>query len=434
MGSESRLSKRTVMIGLDGMPFGLIRDLAANGTMANTAQLIEDGSFRCMESSIPDISSVAWSSIITGTNPAEHGIFGFTDVAQGTYRLIYPSFDSLKALPFWERKGSGNSVILNVPSTFPARPLSGTMVSGFVALDLERATYPRSFVPFLVDADYRVDVDSRRAQQSVDLFLRELDRTLRARITVYRHLWEREDWNTFVLVFTGTDRLAHFLWDAYEDDQHRYHAAFLNHLYQIDQVIGEIARRTTDLDALVLLSDHGFEALHTDIYLNCFLRQQGFLKVKRDPPRGTQDIEEGTTVFALDPGRMYVNVEGRYPRGSVHPSDRPRVLKDLRAALGTLEVGGERVVRQLHYREEIYEGPWLQRAPDLVMLAEAGFNLRGSMRAQQLTGRGMFTGKHSQHDAFLLVRGELAQEVMPCHPKVSDVVSIIDGLRQRGQQ
>ena len=423
--------RRTVIVGLDGMPFGLIRDFAANDTMPNTRQLIEDGVLRQMASSIPEISSVAWSSIITGTNPGQHGIFGFTDLAPGTYRLIFPNFSSLKAPPFWARKDSGRSVVLNVPFTFPAQPLNGVLVAGFVALDLERATYPPSLVPWLRDVDYRVDVDSQAAHKSLDLFLRDLDRTLQARIAAYRYLWEKEDWDTFMLVFTGTDRLAHFLWDAYEDKEHPYHIAFLNHLYQVDQVIGEVAQRVTDGDVLILLSDHGFEALESDVYVNFFLREQDFLKVERDPPQRLQDMAEETLVFALDPGRMYVNIKGRYPRGAVHPSDREAVLNDLADALHALEINGRKVVRRLYRREELYEGPWLDQAPDLVILANEGFNLRGSVKARQLYGKEAFTGKHSQADAFLLVWGELDQEAVPDRPCVSDVVSVMDRLRGR---
>jgi len=229
-----------VIIGLDGMPYGLMDRFGRDGTMPNFGRLARDGIFRQMASSIPAVSSVAWSSIITGANPGEHGVFGFTDVAPGTYRLTFPNFNSLKVKPFWERSESRRAVVINVPTTFPAREMNGVLIAGFVALDLERATFPRSLVPSLREMNYRVDVDSQKAHQSMTFFLRDLDDTLRARIAAYRYLWREEEWDTFVLVFTGTDRLAHFLWDAYEDGSHRYREPFLNHFQQIDEVIGEI--------------------------------------------------------------------------------------------------------------------------------------------------------------------------------------------------
>ena len=422
-------------MGLDGMPFGLISSLATNGTMPNTRQLIErkGTAFRRMASSIPEVSSVAWSSIITGTNPGKHGIFGFTDLAPGTYRLTFPNFSNLRAPPFWEQPTSGRTVVLNVPSTFPARPLDGAMVSGFVALDLERAVYPAALIPWLKSVDYQVDVDAQTAHQSLDLFLRSLDRTLQARIIAYRHLWEKEKWSTFMLVFTGTDRLAHFLWGAYEDENHPYHGAFLNHLRQVDRVIGEIADRVCDEDVLILLSDHGFEALEGEIYLNAFLREEGFLELESDPPRGLHDLAQGTRAFALDPGRLYLNLEDKYPKGSVRGPERESVLRDLAEALEALEINGRKVVRRLYRKEELYDGPWLEQAPDLVALAYKGFNLRGNIRAKQRFAHGTFTGKHSQDDAFLLVSGEPGREIMTNHPSVADVVGIVDKAHQRSE-
>ena len=67
---------KTVIVGLDGVPFDMLKTLAQDGIMPNAQRLIGQGSFRAMRSSIPEISSVAWSSIITGCNPGEHGIFG----------------------------------------------------------------------------------------------------------------------------------------------------------------------------------------------------------------------------------------------------------------------------------------------------------------------------------------------------------------------
>ena len=64
---------RTAIIGLDGMPYCLIKDLSANGRMPHTHALIEVGVFLQMGSSIPEVWSVAWTSIITGTKPAAQG-------------------------------------------------------------------------------------------------------------------------------------------------------------------------------------------------------------------------------------------------------------------------------------------------------------------------------------------------------------------------
>ncbi len=423
--------KRTVIVGLDGMPYQLIKNLSDNGTMPNVKALIEEGVFRQMASSIPEVSSVAWSSIITGKNPAEHGIYGFTELMPGTYNMFFPNFDSLKAPPFWDMESSGNSVIINVPSTYPAPQLNGVLISGFVALNLEKATYPPSLARELERMDYHLDVDSQKGHKSTDLFLQDLDRTLKGRIAAYRYLWDREDWQTFMLVFTGTDRLAHFLWDAYEDENHKHHPAFLDHLHQIDKLIGEIASRIGDDDPLILLSDHGFERLEKDVYVNFLLKQEGFLKLEGDS-QNLKDIGHDTKAFALDPARIYLNMKGKYPRGSVKPSGRDHLMSELEELFESLKVEGVKVINRIYHKEEIFTGPLIDQAPDLVLVANKGFNLKASTKAGQLYGKDIFAGKHTQPDAFLLVRDDGAEGIVPERPCVSDVVGIMGQLREAG--
>ena len=423
--------KRTVIIGLDGVPYRLIDDLSTNGTMPSVGPLIDGGVFKQMESSIPEISSVAWSSIITGVDPGEHGIFGFTDLAPGTYRTTFPNFDSLKAPPFWEQNDAKRSIIINVPTTYPARALNGVLIAGFVALGLDRATYPASLVPQLKGMDYRIDVDFQRVNESVSFFLNDLNRTLQARIAAYRYLWDNEEWDTFMLVFTGTDRLMHFLWDAYEDKTHVHHDAFMDHFRQIDEAIGEIAQRMEDNDSMIVLSDHGFERLDKDVYVNFALQQAGILKFEGEPPSSLKDIAEGTRAFALDPARIYVNLKDKYPKGCVEPDEQEAVLTELEGVFGSLELDGKKVIRRCCRKEEIYEGRFVSQAPDMVLLGNEGFNLRGGIKAKGLSEKGTLPGKHSQPDAFLLVSGSFDRMVVPERPCVTDVLGVMNSLQGR---
>jgi len=162
------------------------------------------------------------------------------DLCDGSYKMRFPDFGDLKAPPFWDL-WEGRSVIINVPSTYPVRQMNGVHISGFVSTDFEKSVHPKSLVSYLHKLDYRLDVDSQKAHSSMDLFLLDLDKTLDARIRTCHYLWDNHDWQTFMLVFTGTDRLMHFLWDAYEDKDHRHHNSFLKHFRRIDQAIGEIA-------------------------------------------------------------------------------------------------------------------------------------------------------------------------------------------------
>lgn len=423
MGESGRL----IIIGLDGVPYRLLKDLADRKIMPNTREIIKNGIFRQMSSSIPEVSSVAWSSIITGKNPAEHGIFGFTDFLPDTYKLYFPNFNDLKAPVFWNTPPTP-SVIINVPSTYPALPLNGVLISGFVAPTLEKAVYPSSFISYLKEVDYRIDVDSGKAHQSFDTFLTDLDETLKSRIEIYRYLWEKEPWQIFMLVFTETDRLMHFLWDAYENGSHKYHSRFLEYFKKIDEIIGEIAGKSKDSDSIILLSDHGFEKLEKDVNINFLLKNEGFLKLIPGEDERFSSVDYGTRAFALDPARIYINLKGKYPRGTVELKDKERIVKDLKTLFISLESEGKRVIKKVFGKEEIYEGHLSEQAPDLVLVGDKGFNLKATMKTNELFSKGIFTGKHTQEDAFFLLKDRIHNNIIPKGISVFDIFDIIQKL------
>ncbi|MHC4585820.1 MAG: alkaline phosphatase family protein [Planctomycetota bacterium] len=420
-------NSKTVIIGLDGVPFDLLNDLAESGVMPNTASLIANGTFTKMQSSIPEVSSVAWSSIITGRNPAEHGIYGFMDLYPNSYKMRFPNYSDLKASPFWDQ-WQGTSVIINVPSTYPVRKMNGVHISGFVSIDLQKSVYPSSLIPKLKELNYRLDVDSQKAHQSMDDFLIDLDETLDARIETYQYIWDNEDWQIFMLIFTGTDRLMHFLWEAYEDKNHKYYETFLNHFRKIDEAIGEISGQLCEDDLLLILSDHGFERLDKEIYINFILQKEGFLKFSSTQERSLASIDYSTKAFALDPARIYINEKGKYPQGSVDKKDSQSVAKDLEALFASLEVDNNRAIRRVYRKEDIYSGPLLDEAPNLVLMGASHFDLKASVKATQASDKGIFSGKHVQDTAFLLVKDSCCKNVLPEKPNVCDIRKMIESI------
>ena len=420
--------RRTVIIGLDGVPFRLLEDFSKSGVMPNTAKIINQGTFKKMASSIPEISSVAWSSVITGKNPAQHGIFGFTDFPRNTYRLSFPNFSHLKTPTFWELNPDKRHIVVNVPSTYPAKEINGILISGFVALDLERAVYPDTLIAHLENMDYRIDVDSAKAHESLELFIKDLNRTNEARISAYRHLWDKE-WDTFMLVFTGSDRLMHFLWDAYEDKDHEFSQEFRNYFMRVDEIIGEIVSKMDSQDDLIMLSDHGFEKLDKDVYINRILQTEGFLKLMAVDSPNFSHIDYGTRAFALDPSRIYINLKGKYPRGTVAEDEKEDIIRDLIYLFDNFQIDDKRAILRIYRKEEIYKGPYMSEAPDLVLVGTKGFNLKAAINSKNAYSKGIFSGKHTQADAFLLINKK-CEGVIKEDLNVSDVVNVIEKLKE----
>jgi len=423
---------RVIIIGLDGVPFDMLKNFSEAGIMPHTSRLIRNGYFTPMCSAIPEISCVAWSSIITGANPAEHGIFGFVDIGPNSYKIRFPNFTDLKVPPFWKRC-RGKSVIINVPATYPVSRMNGVHISGFVSIDFEKSVYPESLLPQLKKMDYRLDVDAQKAHKDLDLFLDDLDATLTARIKAFEYLWDYTDWQIFMPTFTGTDRLMHFLFDAYEDKNHKYHKDFVSHFSRIDAAIGNICSKLVENDVLIMLSDHGFERLEKDMYVNHLLASEGFLTFRPNSKPELANIDSATKAFALDPGRIYINQKGKYPAGNIETTDRNACLKELESLFSGLQIDGKKVIKHIYRKESIYSGPYLADAPDLILIADRGFNLKGSMAARELTGKGPFTGRHTYENAFLLINDKNLLPDSGRQLSVIDAGRLIGSLVTEGQ-
>ena len=417
------MKKKTVIIGIDGAPYSLMDELSNLGIMPNFKKLREKGTFKPLRSTIPEISSISWSSIITGENAAEHGVFGFVDMVPNTYALSFPNFKSLKIEPFW-KKDDKRYVILNVPQTYPAHELNGILVSGFVALDLESSLYPLTFFKKLEELEYKIDVDSNKAHKSMDLFITELFEVLEARINLANYFWKEVEWDTFMLVFTGSDRLFHFLWDAYEDKNHKYHKQFLDFFRRLDEFLSIIDYEKHNL---IMLSDHGFERLDAEVNVNTFLEQEGFLDLNKEK-KNYAAITSKTKAFSMDPGRIFINIKGKYPNGSVDESEKEKIIDELITTFEKLEYKGTKVIKKVYKKDEIYKGRYINNAPDLVLMSNKGFDLKSKLNKEEIFENGIFTGKHTHPDAFLFVNTEENSGVVPDDPSVEDIIKIKERL------
>lgn len=421
---------KVVILGIDGVPYQLLTDLANRGIMPNVKHLWNEGTLARMESSLPEISATAWSSIMTGKNPGKHGIYGFTDIIQGTYSISYHSSKKLRVHPFWQRDKGKKYVIINLPATYPAQEINGLLISGFVAPDLDNAVYPRSYLKTLKDLEYTIDIDAQKVRKSNRLLFKKLFETLETRIKTYRYFWKHFEWDTFMVVFTGTDRLEHYLWDAYKNEEHEYHEQFLKYFQRIDTAIGEIHEKMDEEDTLILLSDHGMEGIKTSVNLNTYLVKEGFLVRGTDPNKGLNNIQEGTKAFVLDPARIYLNKEGVYPKGCVKENEEEQIISDLISSFNQLERNGEHVIKQIHRKEDIYHGAQLERGPDLVLTSNSGYKLKGGLLKEEIFEETPLLGKHTREDAFLLVKGKNTEDIIPENLTVKDVLSILEKVRK----
>src|SRR5215468_9027629 len=98
-------NKRVVLVGLDGTPCTLLQRFIKDGTMPRMAELTGRGALLQMDTSIPDISSVAWTSFMTGANPGRHGVYGFLDLQSNSYKIYFPNSHHIHGETLWQAAG-----------------------------------------------------------------------------------------------------------------------------------------------------------------------------------------------------------------------------------------------------------------------------------------------------------------------------------------
>lgn len=395
---------RVLALGLDGVPVGLIRALTDDGTMPFLKTLLPEGELRAMRSSLPAVSSTAWATVMTGCNPGRHGVFGFFSVAPGG-GLEFPNYTTLGVPAVWDRLGEAGlrSAVINVPHTYPARPHPGVLVSGFVALELAKSVHPPEWLAPLRQLDYMLDVDYQRAREEPAPFFRDLHLALERRLAAMTRVLDSEPWPFAMLVFTETDRLLHFyLGDYLTGGAQR--GEFVRFFAALDRALATLVNNYGG-GKLLLLADHGFGPLHTELFLNHWLRQRGDLEWTRFPPRGWGDLAPSSRAFCLEPGRIYLNTPARGLGGSVTPAAAAALSTELAAGLRALAVDGAPAVARVFTAAELYSGPLAGRGPDLVAVGNPGWEMKGTIAAATLIGASRFSGQHTWNDALLWVRG-----------------------------
>ena len=132
---------RAIIIGFDGLDPRIVQSLIQHNRLPNMRRLMESGTFIELQSTIPPLSPVAWSSLITGVNPGKHNVYDFLRRDPMSYKIlpalaasddfVHPQRNGKgnirlyrKSTPFWHllSKASIPLFVFRVPATFPVEP------------------------------------------------------------------------------------------------------------------------------------------------------------------------------------------------------------------------------------------------------------------------------------------------------------------------
>lgn len=216
-----------------------------------------------------------------------------------------------------------------------------------------------------------------------DEFRKQSTFVIEERMKFLRYELDRYRGGFFYFYFSSLDLNSHAFWRALDPGHPLYtpelaaaHGDFLPSLYErIDEGIGWAMECADDQTMLAVVSDHGFVPFRRQFNLNSWLADHGFASLRRGAVRGAtnyfMDTDWGRTkAYGLGINSLYLNVRGREPDGIVAPGeDYEQVIGDLVQQLEAVRdpETGDRVVTHAFRPEQIYSGPYAERAPDLVV-------------------------------------------------------------------
>ncbi len=428
MSSESKV----FVIGLDGVPFGIIRKWADEGHLPTMKRLMDEGVSGELASTMPPTSGPSWSTFTTGKNPGKTGIYDFLYRRPGSY--VFPPVNAQMrgGRSLWSLLSEqGRKVnVINVPISYPVEEVNGTLISGWMTPYFAKDyTYPPELAEEINRevGDYRIYPAETFSEGRKDGFFKACDELLDLLTDTTLHVMRRGEWDFMMTVYFDTDRIFHQLWH-YVDPQHPWRAhreedlsaPVVAYFRRLDAKVAKLLEELPPDTKVMIMSDHGMGTAARFVVLNNLLMNTGFLRLSDDLPTrlkafafrrgftlrnvhrlvdrlGFAKHAEYKNVYSFDGvlkrfflsflnvdwhhsraysfgrhyGSVFLNVRGREPMGCVDPGADYEKTRDeiAEAMLSYVDPElGRPMVAECLKREDLYSGEHFEEAPDLVLV------------------------------------------------------------------
>ncbi len=407
------MKKRTILFGIDGATWQLVDRFINEDSMPNLKYVIDHGVKGVLMSTFPTETMAAWTSIFTGVNPGKHGMPDFRlrindriEIAQSRYRMVETIWQILS------KKGL-KTIVTNDPVTYPPDAINGIMTTGLMTPPNANYVFP---------AEVRSEIDKVVGGYMCEPPENFYEKALTAKAEAYAmleevatkqalaalHLAKNYEWDILAPIFTTTDRLQH----VFFEDHHylkRHYALLDGFLHKFLDIASE---GNTNL---LIVSDHGFGPLHKSLYINTWLKEEGFQNVRKSAIRSML-ISGGLTIYklkeligklrlsglalkmyrlspsmikeALPLGTYEANqtdyltsqafstaYHGIYLNSNLKGQEYEQIRDAIINKLYELKDNGTKVVERLYKQEEVLWGQYSDRAPDIFIVTKVGYGI-----------------------------------------------------------
>ncbi len=403
-------------------------------------RVLEQSAHGVLRSTVPPLTAPAWTSFQTGLTPGQHGVFSFQRRLDSSLEREFVNSTAIHGARLWHwlaQYGLSTGVV-NLPMTWPPQPMpaGGYLVSGMETPSIDSPfTDPPELAGELRAMHYVCDLrvkllerDFHSAAGVTSIARDLLDVLKRREAAIFKLLAERPT-DALVVVFETPDRLQHWAWRAISEliandgslARTPLHEAVEACYRDLDRIVGRLLDEAAGPETHVFfVSDHGFGPMRKRFHVDQWLAEQGWLtyesgkatvrqrlrgplqRVKRFLPRSL--VRTGRRAFAVSriiqwehtlaySGRtmehaIYINLKGRDPQGIVSPEEFDTLRRRIAEALLALRDpdDGQQVIEAATLREDLYHGPYVGEAPDLLFSLAPGYE-----PTSELSGRGVFS-------------------------------------------
>ncbi|MCK4789495.1 MAG: alkaline phosphatase family protein [Desulfobacteraceae bacterium] len=457
------MSTKTLVIGWDGGCFKVLDTMIAKGLMPNLQLLIAKGVRAPFISTLPPLTSPAWTSFRTGKSPANHGLFGFFKSPEHSLEIRAierHSAESIKETTFWNilNKYGKKVCVIDMPLTDPVEKIDGVMVSGMITRGkLGVLTYPEGVRAELTQAF--PDYFGRALVDGIDTSARFLDRlitSLEWKRQEDLFLMTNHDWDCFTTVFSAVDTLQHYFWKYIDpaSNAYRKHKKITKRIEtffgKLDDVLACYLEKVGPDASVFIVSDHGFGPANNVVYVNNFLEELGQLKtatrckyfgqffinktnikkllkrvdflhlrslIKTKTRKKINSVLDGIRLpVAWEQTRayfranseegIYINSKDKFKNGCVSSDEYAECVESLIEALAELKnpQDGQSVFEFVRKRSDVHRGVYQKNAPDIILRPSKGYVLRtfrNGGRSVEKYDDPFLSGTHSRRGIFI---------------------------------
>lgn len=425
--------QRVFIFELSGPTLDFLRE--RRDALPNFSRFLDHGAWGTLHSPLQPVAPQSFATLLTGRNPGATGLFDFFRFASGGYERIPYSTELLRQPTFYQRlSDAGKRVgLINVPLTFPLPQVNGFVVSGDEGIG-DSFAFPADVCRRLHEDGYTVPFGASYSPGREGQFTDRAMEVLQMRRRALRRLFADGGWDFGMLTIHMYGELLHAFWRFYDPEHPRYQPRatvfggrdpFLEPLIIIDEMLGEIVELAGPQGLVLFFGAWGHRIEHSKVHLNAVLEQDGYLRFRHDAAtqvkramfhmgitattaeriahrlnlyrlfhyrlgRGQRAKVTGATFLSYRDiewartravamgylGQVYLNVQGQRPLGTIPQAQYLAERDRLQRRLAELRdpTTGKDMVERVHAREEIYRGPELAHAPDLIVEWKPGYS------------------------------------------------------------